>query len=155
MKPVRMCDLFDKYRDGELDAVRRGSFEMHLASCDECRAKKSLLDQVVYFIKSEEVRPLDLADRIARKAFETSGSWSSAVISWLRPAPALAVLALMIALCSSLWMISSGNGMGNNTYSTFETLIKEADAGDLNAFVSRVHSDNELVLWLEQEGNSQ
>jgi anti-sigma factor RsiW len=150
---MRICGLFDKYRDNELDAAQRGEFELHLTACEDCRARESLLDNVVYLIRSEEMRPLDMADRIARQAFQRSNSWASAVISWLHPVPALAALALAFILFSSLWMIS-GNGKVN-AYSEYETLMEEVDAGDLNAFVSKVHSDSELVLWLEQGGNSQ
>jgi anti-sigma factor RsiW len=150
---MRICDLFDKYRDNELGAAQRREFELHLTACEDCRARKSLLDSVVYLIRSEELRPLDMADRIARQAFQRSNSWASAVISWLHPVPALAALALAFLLFSSLWMIS-GNGKVN-AYSEYETLMEEADSGDLNAFVSKVHSDSELVLWLEQGGNSQ
>jgi hypothetical protein len=150
---MRICDQFDKYRDSELKADQRREFESHVAQCEDCRAGQLLLDNVIYLIKSEEVRPLDLADQIARRAFQQSNSWASAVISWLRPVPALAALALTLVFFSSLWMIS-GKGYVN-AYSEYETLMEEADTGDLNSFLSKVHTDSELVLWIEQEGNLQ
>jgi anti-sigma factor RsiW len=150
---MRICGLFDKYRDNELDVAQRSEFELHLSACEDCRARKSLLDNVAYLIRSEEIRPLDIADRVARRAFQRNNSWASAVISWLHPVPALAALAFAFILFSSLWIIS-GNGKVS-AYSEYETLMEEVDAGDLNAFVSKVHSDSELVLWLEQGGNLQ
>lgn len=151
--PMRICDLFDKYRDEELSVAERSEFESHLCTCAECRMRKSLLDHVVFLIRSEEVRPVDLADRIARRAFMRENSWASGVISWLRPLPAMAALTLVLILFSSLWMISGSGKM--NTYSEYEQLIEEASAENLSTNLSTTGSENVMADWLEQEGTSQ
>ena len=150
---MRICDQFDRYRDNELDTAERREFESHLYACEDCRAKKSLLDRVVSFIRSEEVRPLDIADQIAQRAFHSTDSWASAVISWLHPAPALAALALMVILFSSIWMISGGQKV--SAYSAYETLLEEADAGKSESRFLQSRGESELVLWLEEGGSSQ
>ncbi len=149
---MRACDLFDKYRDGELDAVARSEFELHLATCQDCRIEISLLNNLVQILKQEEIRPPDLAAQIARRAFRPDNSWDALVISWLRPGPALAALILVLALFSFLWLIPGSQRA--NTYSEYETLMDETDAV-VSPAVSQARNDGELVLWLEQEGESQ
>ncbi len=151
--PMKICDLFDKYRDEELSVTERSEFESHLSACTECRMRKSLLDHVVFLIRSEEVRPVDLADQIARRAFTRGNSWASGVISWLRPLPAMAARTLVLILFSSLWMIS-GNGKVS-TYSEYEQFIEEASAENLSTGLSTAGSENAITDWLEQEGTSQ
>jgi anti-sigma factor RsiW len=153
VKSMHVCKLLDKYRDGELNSAERNGFDSHLAACEDCRMTISLLNNVVRLIKAEEVQPLDMADRIAREAFQRAHSWDFEIISWLRPGPALAALTLMIALFSSLWMIT-GNRQAS-AYSEYEKLMEEADAIDRGINLSQVRSDSEFVTWLEQEGNSQ
>ena len=150
---MRICKLFDRYRDGELGPAERSQYESHLAACEDCRARMSLLNNLVRIMKAEEVRPLDLADRIAQQAFERGRSWDFEVLTWLRPGPALAALTLMIALFSSLWVVSRNQQA--ISYSEYEKLMDEADALNLNTRISQVSNDSDLILWLEQEGNSQ
>ncbi len=150
---MRTCKLFDKYRDAELNASERREFELHLAACEDCRIKASLLSNLVHILKQEELRPLDLADQIARRAFQQGNSWDSLVISWLRPGPALGALTIMLILFSFLWLRPGNQPI--TTYSEYETLMDEADAVNLGANISQVRSDSELVMWLEEEGNSQ
>jgi anti-sigma factor RsiW len=149
---MRICKLFDRYRDGELNSAERNQYESHLAACEDCRARMSLLNNLVRFMKAEEVRPLDLADRIAQQAFERGRSWDFEVLTWLRPGPALAALTLVIALFSSLLIVSSNRQVIAD--SEFEKLMENADAVSLSARLSQVRSENELILWLEQEGNT-
>jgi hypothetical protein len=150
---MRTCNVFDKYRDGELDAAGRKEFEQHLASCRECREKASLLNNIVGVLRQEEVRPLDLADRIARQAFKTRTSWDSLVAAYLRPGPAFAFLTLMLILFSFLWIMPQNRSI--NAYTEYQQLIDEAEAINLDASAYKVNNDSELVLWLEQEGYSQ
>ena len=150
---MRLCKLFDKYRDGELNSPDRSEFESHLAGCENCQTKASLLNNVARLLKMEETRPRDLADLIARKAFARKHSWDAEVISWLRPGPALAALTLMLILVSSLWIVSSTRPVA--AYSEYETFMDEADSVNLDTRVSQVRNDSELVVWLEQEGDSQ
>jgi len=149
MKHMRICSLLDKYRDGELGASDRSRFESHLASCEDCRTAMALLNNVVHLIKTEELRPMDMADVIARKAFRRAHSWDYEVISWLRPLPALTALTLMLVLCSSLLIISGNRPI--STYSEYEKLMEEADASNLGARASQVSNISEFVSWLEQE----
>ena len=142
---MRVCKLLDKYRDGELTSSERSDFESHLAVCENCRVTMSLLNNVVHLIKAEEMQPVDMADRIAREAFQRAHSWDFEIISWLRPAPALAALTMMLALFSSLWLFT-GSRQGV-AYSEYEKLVEEANAMNLGT--------SEFATWLEQEGNSQ
>ncbi len=150
---MRICKLFDKYRDNDLGVFERKEFETHLTGCEDCRARLTLLNNIVHLLKSEDVRPVDMADRIARETFRRSHSWDFEVISWLRPGPAVAAAALMLALFSSLLMISSSRQGG--TYGDYEKLMDDADAVNLGTRVSETRTDSELVVWLEQEGYSQ
>ena len=151
------CDLFDKYRDDELGVDERNSFEKHLPTCAECRAKKLLLDKVVFLIKNEEVRPLNLAAQIACKAFQPKNSWASAVVSCLRPMPAVTALLLVGVLISSIWLMTGSRPA--SAYAEFEKLMEEADVGQIHTLSqsaqSQAHSNNDLMLWLDQEGDSQ
>jgi len=149
---MRTCDLFDKYRDGELVAAERSEFEAHLAICRDCRTKEVLLDRVAFLVRSEEVRPLDLADRVARLTFQRANSWDAEIISWLRPGPAMAAVTLLLILCSSLWVISNSR---QAIYPEYEKLMDEVDSVSLGSRLSQVRNDDRLVIWQEQEGNSQ
>jgi anti-sigma factor RsiW len=153
VKSMRACKLLDKYRDGELSSAERNDFESHLAACEGCRMTMSLLNNVVHLIKAEEVRPLDMADRIARQAFQRAHSWDFEIISWLRPGPALAALTLMAVLFSSVWMITGNRQV--SVYSEYEKLIDEADAVNLGTSLSQVQNNSEFSSWLEQGGNSE
>ena len=150
---MRICKMFDRYRDNELGPAERSQFESHLAACEDCRARISLLNNLVRVMKAEEVRPVDIADRIAQRAFERGHSWDFEVLTWLRPGPALAALTLMIALFSSLWIISRDQQV--TSYSEYQKLMEEADAVSISTRMSEVRNDNTLALWIEQEGNSQ
>lgn len=150
---MNTCTEFDKYRDGELGADERNSFESHLAVCEDCRTKISLLNNLVCVLKLETSQPPDLSYRIARRAFRQGNTWDALVLSWLRPGPALATLTIMLALCSFLWLAP---GSGKETaYSQYENLMEKADTLNLGNSLSQVPTDSELVLWLEQEVNSQ
>jgi anti-sigma factor RsiW len=150
---MRTCNVFDKYRDGELGPAERNAFELHLAVCEGCRTKMALLNKIVHVLRQEEIRPIDQADRIAGRAFRLGNSWDALVVSWLRPGPAFATLALMIVLFSFLWIMPGSQQI--NTYSEFQKLMNDAETVNLGMSVSQVHNDSELVLWLEREGHSQ
>jgi len=150
---MRTCDVFDKYRDGELDSAGRSAFERHLVVCAHCRTKTSLLNNLAHVLRQEKLQPLDLADRIAHRAFRRGEPWDALVVSWLRPGPAMAAVALMLVLFSFLWLMP-GREPADST-SEYETLMDEADAINAGPSVSQVHTDSELVVWLEQEGNTQ
>ncbi len=150
---MHTCNDFDKYRDGELNPSERSEFKAHLVTCEECRTKKALLNNLVLVFKQEEVRPLDLADQIARRAFQQDDSWSALIISWMRPGPALAALALVFVLFSFLWILPA-NQQPVSAYSEYEKMLSEADASNMVS-ASQIYSDGELAVWLTQEGNQQ
>ena len=79
-------------------------------------------------------------------------SWDFLVISWLRPGTAFATLALIVVLFSFFWL--APNIRKVNTDSEYEKLMDEADAAGIGSRVSQLHTDSELVIWLQQEGNS-
>jgi hypothetical protein len=151
---MRLCNLFDKYRDGELSRIERRDFEAHLIECDGCRAKMSFLDNLAFVLKQDRaVMPVDLSARIAYKAFHRHETWDALVIGWLRPGPAFAALALVCALFSALWFIP--NYQPTNAYSEYEMLIDEANAIYQETGISQIQSHADLIVWLEQEARSQ
>jgi anti-sigma factor RsiW len=150
---MRTCDLLDKYRDGELEAAGQKEFQSHLLICEDCRTKMALLNNLVQILKQEEVRPLDLANQIARQAFLKDKSWDALVISWLRPGPVLAALSLMLVLFSFLWLLPGNSQV--SAYSEYEKLMDEADSINQKTSLPQVSSESALGLWLQQEGNSE
>jgi hypothetical protein len=150
---MKTCRLFDKYRDGELDDTARIEYERHLRSCEDCGLRMTLLNNLVHVMKKEEIRPRDLSAEIARRAFQPGKSWDALIVSLLRPAPALAALALFVVLCSTLWVVSEK--WQRNTVYEYQKLMDEADAIGVETRVSDVRTDSELVIWLEQEGVSE
>jgi anti-sigma factor RsiW len=149
---MRICDLLDKYRDGELDDSARNMFASHLAACEECRMRMALLDNLVSILRQETIQTTDLADRIARKAFEKGTSWDVLVLSWFRPRFAMAAVGLVLALCSCLWLLPTNQSMA--AYTEYEILLNQADSSDL-AGKLLVKNDSELVLQFLQGGNIQ
>ena len=145
-----ICNDFDKYRDGELSALERSEFESHLADCRDCSSKIALLNNLVCVLKNEELQPLDMADRIARRAFQQDDSWATLIVSWMRPGPALAALALVSVLFSFLWIMPVSQQ--TNRYSEYEQLMSEADAAKM-VTASQIYNDNELMGWLALEGD--
>jgi len=150
---MRTCKVFDKYRDGELNSAERNEFESHLAVCEDCRTKTSLLNNIVHVLKQEEINPVDRADLIARQAFRSGSSWDALVVSWLRPGQALAALTLVLVLFSFLWIMPENQKI--NAYSVYEQLMTETDEVLLGMSASTNRNDSEHLLWLKQEGQSQ
>jgi len=149
---MKTCELFDKYRDRELDHAERIRFETHLAACDDCRTKMARLNNLVYVLKRDAVPQIDLSEQIARKAFAQGRSWDFLVVSWLRPGPAFATLALIFVLLSFLWLAPNFRRVNSN--SEYEKLMDEADAVSIGSSISDAHSDSDLVIWLQEEGHS-
>ncbi len=150
---MRICNVFDKYRDGELDSAERNEFEKHMAVCEDCRTKMALLNNIIHVLKQGEIHPVDQADLIVRKAFGLGNSWDALVVSWLRPGQALVALTLMLILFSFLWIMPENQKI--NAYSEYQKLMNETDGILLGMSVSTDHNDSEHMLWLEQEGHSQ
>lgn len=153
---MRRCELFDKYRDGELGAAEQRAFESHLAVCDRCRTKMALLNNLVSVLKLDVPRSSDLANRIAQKAFQKDDSVASLVVSWLHPGPAwAAALGMMLVLFSFLWFRSGKPQF--DMYSEYEKLMSSESAItlDTNTSLIQVRADSEVLLWLAQGGVSQ
>ena len=150
---MNTCKLFDKYRDGELSAAERSGFRSHLASCADCRAKMSLLDNVVHILRQDVTQPVDQAERIARQAFRQGRTWDALLLYWLRPGPALAALALLIVVFSFIWFVP---GYRQKTLlSEYESLMNQADAISQSTSVAQAGNESDFVIWLQQEGNLQ
>jgi anti-sigma factor RsiW len=153
---MHACDLFDKYRDGEVEDAEQLEFESHLATCDCCRTRMALLNNLVRILKEKELPPPDLADQIAQKAFQKDDFWASLVVSWLRPGPAwAAALSMMLMLISFVWLMSGRQPL--DVYSEYETLMNSETTLTLETSTSltQVRSDSEVMLWLAQGGESQ
>jgi predicted anti-sigma-YlaC factor YlaD len=149
---MRACDLFDQYRDGELGDSKRADFDAHLASCEECRMRMALLDNLVLAIKQDITQTPDLADIIARKAFQKPSSWDALVASWFKPRFAMVAACLVIALFSCLWFLPGNRSIAS--YTEYEILLNQAEASNLAGNLL-VKNDNELVLQFVQEENIQ
>jgi predicted anti-sigma-YlaC factor YlaD len=147
------CKKFDRFRDREMNASEQSAFEAHLAVCDDCRAKMSLLENIVRVLKQEEVQAEDLAEWIAAQAFRRLTSWDSILVSWLRPRQALAAIALALVFVSFVWFFPGNRQV--NLLSEYEELMIEADTIIPGTDISQANADSELVLWLQQEGSPQ
>jgi hypothetical protein len=150
---MSLCNLFDKYRDGEMTAPQRGEFESHLAACISCREKTALLDNLSYFVKRDVPQTADLAGQIASRAFRQNRSWDALILSWIRPGPVLAALALAFLFISLVWIVPEYRQL--NILSEYESFMDEAETINLSTSASQVSNDSDLVLWLQQEGNPQ
>jgi anti-sigma factor ChrR (cupin superfamily) len=145
-----ICELFDRYRDKELSEAEQMQFESHLESCENCRSRIALLDNIVGALKQGEAQmPAFLPERISRLAFQQDKSWDAFIVSWLRPKPAWAVLTLLL-IFSYLWLIPGYKQA--DSYSEYETLMNEADVQKSSTGNLSVNSDNDLVIWLTQGG---
>lgn len=151
---MQLCDLFDKYRDGELGRSEGSDFESHLAECADCRAKMSLLDNLAFILKQDPaVMPMDLSAQIAEKAFHQNKTWDALVIGWLRPGPAFVALFLVCVLFSALWLVPGYQP--TSAYSEYEKLMDEASTINLDSNIQQIQSETELISLLEREVNSQ
>jgi hypothetical protein len=144
---MRACDLFDKYRDGELGDSERNAFASHLVTCEGCRTRMALLDNLVSVLRQEVIQTSDLAERIARKAFQKASSWDALVASWFQPKFAMAAAGLVLTLFSFLWLLPANRSIAS--YTEYEILLNQADASNLAGNLL-VKNDNELVLQFMQ-----
>jgi predicted anti-sigma-YlaC factor YlaD len=155
MKNMRVCEWFDRFRDGELDAVQQAQFQSHLSECSDCRGKVALLNNMVHALRLGSAEaPLGFPERVARRAFTRRKSWDVLVVYWLRPAPVLAALIVALFIFSSLLLIPGLRSPEPTpyTYGEYETLVNESYGLNAAAGNSQVRSDDDLFSWLEQEG---
>jgi anti-sigma factor RsiW len=149
---MRICGLFDKYRDGELGAPERAQFEKHMIACNDCAGNMALLNNFVQALTRQELKlPAAMPERIARRAFEKAGSWDFLVLSWIRPAPAWYAFALLLIVISILWALPGLRKSG--AYSDYEMLMMESNPVNASMSTSQVLSDDELASWLKEGGN--
>ncbi|MDR1727653.1 MAG: zf-HC2 domain-containing protein [Acidobacteriota bacterium] len=154
MDKTHGCELLDRYRDGELDGSQREGFKRHLAVCEYCRTRMALLDNVVSALRRETVQTVDLADRIARRAFgqvaalAADASWDGLLASWFRPRLAFLAFGTTLVLCALLWFAP---GVGQAKEYEYEKLLNQADAANL-AETLLTSSDTEFALTLVQGG---
>jgi len=151
---MRICDWFDKYRDDELNADERGQFEKHMLTCKDCSENMAILSNFVHALTSQELQiPAALPERIARRAFQKSGSWDFLITSWIRPAPAWYALALLLIAFSIFWAFPSISR--TNSYSDYETLIMETNLTDTSESAVQSLSDDYMPNWLRGGGSTQ
>ena len=147
----KLCDWFDRYRDGELSSDERAEFELHTAACEECRTRSSLLASVVYMLEKQEVGIPALSPRqVAARAFERRArSWDVVLLSFVRPIHAWsAVAALMILVSFLVGLPGFRQPSASNEYQALISSIEPA--GNAQAL-----TDGQLELWLEQGGKIQ
>jgi anti-sigma factor RsiW len=150
---MRVCEWFDQYRDEDLNAAQREQFEAHLTGCPVCRARMALLDNVVCALRQSSAdAPLGFSERIARRAFNQRKSWDLMVVSWLRPAPALIALIVTLFIFSSLWLIPGFRQ--TETVGEYEAVVNESYGVSPISSSGQIHSDDDLLNLLEQEGGA-
>ncbi len=147
----KLCDWFNRHRDGMLDSEQKKIFESHLAVCEDCRTRQFLLNNMVRLIRNEEMPdPTERPERIATCAYDQCGSWDILFLSWLRPAPAWSTLAVLLVLISFLWVIPFVRQ--SSTGGEYEILmtIEGNQSGQTGPTANL--TDAELERWLEQGG---
>jgi anti-sigma factor RsiW len=150
---IPACDLFDRYRDDELDPALREKFESHMTACSGCRSRMALLDNIVNILKQADApATATLPEQIARRAFHEHRSWDALVISWLKPAPALTALALSVLAFGTLLLAPKLSSIDSSA--EYEHLLNTVDSLIIQASDAQIQSDEGLVLWLIQEGNT-
>jgi hypothetical protein len=144
----RLCDLFNQHRDGMLDSEQKVQFELHLASCEECRTRFVFLDNLVDVVRNQKItEPIDRPERIADCAYERTGSWDFLLLSWLKPLPVWAGLALLLVFLTFLW--SGPSTEQPKLTANYEDIMMNGNQSDSAAAYL---SDAELETWLEQGG---
>ena len=148
---MKNCELFDRYRDGDLNDFQNEEFQRHLATCQECRTMDALLDDLASSIRHETVPTVDMSDKITRCAFQRISCWDSLLACWLRPRFAFMTACLSIALCVFIWFAPENQMDDSMTYEMFLDLAESSDpARELLAF-----GDNDFVLMLIHGGDIQ
>jgi hypothetical protein len=144
----RLCDWFDRNRDGMLNPAQQRQFESHIPDCPKCRSRSLLLDNLVLVIQKQELPAIpDTADKIADRAYEQSGHWDVLFLSWLRPGPAWSSFAALVILLSFLWALPSFWPL-----SDYDAILMQGDPASLAGNTLTNLTDDELELWLEQGG---
>ena len=143
----KLCDLFNRYRDGTLALDRRMEFEAHLANCRECQPRLVILNTMVNVIRNQELQDSAVAsERIADLAFSRTRSWDVLLLSWLKPAYAWSGLAIILIAVALFW---GAPAQQLNPVTDYEELLVNGSViGNEMANLN----DAELEIWLEQGG---
>jgi hypothetical protein len=143
----RLCNLFNRYRDGMLDSEQTMQFESHLAACEECQPRLFLLNNMVHSIKDQDMPvPIVPSETVAARVYKQSGSWDIYLLSWLKPLPVWSGLAVLLVLVIFLWITPLAQQQPS---SNFEDLIT---SGDQSGSTAVDLSDAKIENWLEQGG---
>jgi hypothetical protein len=148
---MKNCELLDRYRDGELDDCQKEEFRQHLIVCETCRMTNTLLDNLVSVIRHEIVPMTDMADVIARQAFNRISSWDGWLAYWFRPRLAFMTACFSIIICGFIWFAPESRPHDPMAY---EMLLDQAETSD-PASELLAASDSDFVLMLIQGGNIQ
>ena len=149
---MKNCELFNRYRDGELDDSEKEAFRRHLATCEACARTNALLDNLVSVMRHETVPMMtDMAERIARLAFQRTSTWDSLLAYWFRPRLAFMTACLSLALCVFIWFAPENRPDNSMAYEMF---LNQADASDPASELLAVGS-SDFVFMLIQGGDTE
>jgi hypothetical protein len=145
------CEFFDRYRDGDMNDFQKEEFRRHLANCQVCGTMDALLDNLASSIRNETIPMIDMADEIARRAFQRITSWDNLLTRWFRPKLAFITACLSIALCVFIWFAPESQP---NDSLTDEMFLDQAEASD-PASELLAAGDIDFVLMLIYGGDIQ
>ena len=148
---MRNCELLDSYRDGEMDYSQAEEFRRHLASCRECGKTNEALNSLASIMRHEAFPVTDIADMIARRAFQRISSWDGLLAHWFRPGLAFTTACFSVVLCAFIWFAPESQ---LNDYIAYETLLDIADVSDPAGELLTV-SESDFILTLIQGVNIQ
>lgn len=145
----KTCRLFNQHRDGMLSPEQKVQFETHLATCDECNRRLSLLTHIVHILRNQEIPAATRApERTADAVYEATGSLDIFLLSWLKPLPVWSGLAVLLILFSFLWVLPfAGESLPADDY---EYLF--AESSQQESTITNL-SDDALETWLEIGGS--
>jgi anti-sigma factor RsiW len=136
-----------------LDLAERAVFEAHLVKCGDCSAFVRLLDNLTYAIREMDASlRLGFAERTAAAAVRQTKSWEAVVTSWLRPQGLWLAWALLLFLCCSVLLMTGSRY--EDVHREYEVLLTGSDNTGLGRDVAQIHNDEDLLRWLQQEGNN-
>lgn len=155
------------YLLGALEPGEAAALEQHLAGCGECRTELAWLRPAVQTLPETVERvepPAQLRARIMGEVEADAGAKRAEVrpsggkrLLRLRPAFALAVLALLVAAVAGYSIRDSGSGSGATTVATGHApgvtarMVREGDSGTLRlANVYQLPSDEVLQAWVRR-----
>jgi hypothetical protein len=148
---MKNCELLDRYRDMELNDSQKEEFRRHFEICPTCMAANALLDNLVSVIKHEAVPMTDMANGIARRAFQRFSSWDGFLACWFRPRLALITACISIFLCAFIWFAFENRP---DDFIEYETFLDQAEASDPASELLDA-GDLDFVLMLMQGGSVQ